>query len=221
MIGESNDKIKEALEKAIHFEQRIRDIYGGEAELFIDDTPKIGGKVGTFVCKTCGATEVVSLEDVQDERLNAVKIAVDAEREAFLFYQSAAEKSTNPRGKDMFRQLSEFEVEHYKKMIHLYLSLKRENKWIFYAGTGEPKARNRIEGSAKGYATNDDIEALKAAIEKGSEAAEFYRGMAEKTDDPLGKEMFKKLVEEEETHRRLLNDQYFALQNQGEWMWGD
>ncbi|RTZ93655.1 MAG: hypothetical protein DSY91_01745 [Deltaproteobacteria bacterium] len=195
---------------------------GGEAELFIEETPEGPEKVGTLICKDCGAKEVVTLEDVKDERLEAVKIAVNAERDAFLFYRDAAEKSTNPRGKDMFQQLSAFEIEHYKKMIHLYLSLKNENKWIRYTGAGELKAQNRIEGSKGGYETkDDDIQALKTAIAKEGEAAEFYREMAEKTEDPMGKEMFLKLVEEEETHRRLLNDQYYALQNQGEWMWGD
>jgi len=195
---------------------------GGEAELFIEDTPGSDGKVGTLVCKTCGAKEAVNLEDVQDDHLKAVKIAVDAEREAFLFYREAAGKTDNPRGKDMFQQLADFEMGHYKKMIHLYLSLKRENKWIPYTGVGEPTPQNRIEASSAGYETkNNDIEALKMAIEKEKSAAEYYREQAAKTDDPLGKEMFMKLVEEEEVHRRLLNDQFYSLQNQGEWVWGD
>jgi len=195
---------------------------GGEAELFIDKTPKDEEKVGTLVCKACGSREAVTLENIQDERLKAVKIAVEAERKAFLFYRSAAEKSTNSRGKDMFQQLSDFEIVHYKKMIHLYLSLKRENKWIAYTGAGELTAHHRIEASTTGVETkNDDIEALKMAIEKESQAAAFYRKMAEETKDPLGQKMFKKLTEEEEIHRRLLNDQFYSLQNQGEWVWGD
>ncbi len=195
---------------------------GGKAELFVDDAPTSDGKVGTLICQDCGAKTEITLKDARDERLEAVKIAVDAERDAFLFYRKAAEKSTNPRGKDMFQQLSEFEIEHYKKMIHLYLSLKDENKWIPYTGVGELMARNRIEGAKGRYETrDDDIRALKTAIAKEEEAASFYRKMAEKTEDPLGKEMFKKLVDEEETHRRLLNDQFYALQNQGEWVWGD
>ena len=195
---------------------------GGEAELFIDDTPKDEEKVGTLVCKACGSREAVTLENIQDERLKAVKSAVEAERKAFLFYRSAAEKSTNSRGKDMFQQLSDFEIVHYKKMIHLYLSLKRENKWIAYTGAGELTAHHRIEASTTGVETkNDDIEALKMAIEKESQAAAFYRKMAEETKDPLGQKMFKKLTEEEEIHRRLLNDQFYSLQNQGEWVWGD
>jgi len=195
---------------------------GGEAELFIEDASGSKKKVGTLVCKTCGFRESVTLEKAQDERLTAVKIAVEAEREAFLFYRSVSEKSSNPRGKDMFQQLAEFEMEHYKKMIHLYLSLKRENKWIPYTGVGELKAQHHIEVSTAGVETNkNDIEALKIAIEKETQAAAFYRKMAEETKDPLGQEMFKKLTEEEEIHRRLLNDQFYSLQNQGEWVWGD
>ena len=195
---------------------------GGEAELFLEEASVEGGSVGTLVCKACGAREEVSLSDVQDEKLKAVKIAVDAEREAFLFYREAAEKSSSPRGKDMFKQLSDFEIGHYKALIHLFLSLKQEKRWIPYKGLGELKTSNRIEASREGYTSKeDDVQALRIAIEKEAKAADFYRKMAEETEDPEGKEMFTRLAKEEEMHRQLLNDQYYALLNQGEWVWGD
>jgi len=67
----------------------------------------------------------------------------------------------------------------------------------------------------------DDIAAITMAIKKEEEAGALYREMAEKTKDPTGREMFKKLVGEEEVHRRILNDQLYALSNQGIWLWGD
>jgi rubrerythrin len=45
--------------------------------------------------------------------------------------------------------------------------------------------------------------------------------MADEAADPLGKEMFKKLAREEELHERILNDQYYSLNNNGVWTWGD
>jgi hypothetical protein len=90
------------------------------------------------------------------------------------------------------------------------------------AGVGELRPEKRIESTAGSYDTRDnDIQALKTAISKESEAADFYRQMVEKTNDPDGKKMFETLVKEEEMHRQLLNDQYYSLQNRGEWVWGD
>ncbi len=197
-------------------------VCGGEAELFVEDAPERNGSVGTLVCKECGAKETIAFEEGLDKRLEAIKIAIDAERDAFLFYRSAAEKSTDPRGKEMFTQLSEFEIGHYKRLIHLFLSLKNENKWIAYTGLGELRPQNRIEASTEGYTSKeDDIQALKMAIEKEGKAAEFYRKLARETEDPVGKEMFETLSKEEDMHRQLLNDQYYSLQNRGEWAWGD
>jgi len=41
------------------------------------------------------------------------------------------------------------------------------------------------------------------------------------TKDPRGKDMYKRLADEEALHEKLLNDQYYSLHNTGVWSWGD
>jgi rubrerythrin len=45
--------------------------------------------------------------------------------------------------------------------------------------------------------------------------------MVELTRDPRGRDMYKRLAEEEGLHEKLLNDQYYSLHNTGIWSWGD
>jgi len=44
--------------------------------------------------------------------LDAIKAAMEAEMDAHNFYSKAAQKTENPKGRDMFSQLADFERNH-------------------------------------------------------------------------------------------------------------
>jgi rubrerythrin len=62
---------------------------------------------------------------------------------------------------------------------------------------------------------------LKIAVQEEKKAEAFYRSMAELTSDARGKDMYKRLANEEALHEKVLNDQYYSLHNTGIWSWGD
>ncbi len=200
------------------------EVCGGEAELVIEgfDTVKDVMKIGSMNCRHCSSAEDVALPEQPDDFLKAVSIALTREKEAHLFYQRAAQKTSSEKGKDMFNQLAAFEMNHYKKMVHLCHSLQRSGKWVPYSGQEELKPSPLIrELEGKKDTKQDDIDALNMAIKKEEEAGALYREMAEKTVDPTGRDMFKKFAAEEEVHQKILNDQLYALSNRGLWVWGE
>lgn len=68
----------------------------------------------------------------------------------------------------------------------------------------------------------DHTEIQSLAIEAESEAYKRYKGLADKTEDPDGRDMFLGLAEEEKLHRRILSDEYCRMNNRaGLWFWGD
>ncbi len=157
--------------------------------------------------------------------LHAIKTAMAAEKDAHNFYSRAAQKTENPKGKDMFAQLADFEMNHFRHLKQLYDSLKGKGKWIAYPGTSFSAKRGRISkepsvGEEVGSQA-DNLDALSIAVKEERKAHEYYLEMARGTTDSLGKDMFKKLAREEELHERLLNDQFYSLANNGLWTWGD
>jgi rubrerythrin len=199
-------------------------VCGSEADLIIEgfDTVSEAIKAGTMVCKTCGNTDDIVLTEEPDETVKAVTLAVKREKEAYLFYTAAAQRTSSERGRDMFNQLAAFELNHYKKMIHLYHSLKKSGRWVPYGGQEDIKASRHIrEHQGHKEADQDDIDALTMAIKKEEDAEALYRRMAEMTEDPTGKEMLERLAGEEEVHRRILNDQFYSLSNRGLWVWAE
>lgn len=171
-----------------------------------------------LLCKTCGKD--ISWTDRED--LKAIRVAIEAEKEAFQSYSKAAKRTKNPKGRDMFQQLSEFEMNHYQKLTGLLKSLQEKGEWILYQGTSLKKKTIPLKmEKPKGNEQLTDMDALKIAIREEKKALAYYRSIAELTRDPRGKDMYKRLADEESLHEKLLNDQYYSLHNTGVWSWGD
>ena len=169
-------------------------------------------------CKACGReTELKERDD-----LKAVTMAMEAEKVAYQFYSNAAKKTKNPKGKDMFQQLSEFEMNHYQRLKDLSKSLAEKGEWILYSGTSlKKKSIPQKAEKSKGQDQLTDMDALKMAIREEKKAQTLYQSMAGLTKDPRGRDMYKRLAEEEALHEKVLNDQYYSLHNTGVWSWGD
>lgn len=171
-----------------------------------------------LTCKSCGKEVAWTVR----EDLKAIKVGMEAEREASQVYAKAAKMTKNPLGKDMFQQLSEFEMNHYKKLQELSKSLMDKGEWILYSGTSFKKRPASLKtDKPKGQEQMTDLGALKMAIREEKKAQAYYRSLGELTQDPRGKDMYKRLANEEALHEKILNDQYYSLHNTGIWSWGD
>lgn len=152
--------------------------------------------------------------------LDAIRIAMEAEQKAAAFYADAAQKTANPLGRELFSQLAEFERYHYAKLTDLEKSLHDDGSFIEYAGK---ELTLSVPGEVDSKEANrmSVIEIITLAINAEREAKERYTTLAEQTHDPSGQSMFKRLAEEENTHYRILSDEYYNLNNQGVWVWSE
>lgn len=194
---------------------------GAEADMTIGGFERVEDVIKRekkFTCKSCGK----EIPWTEGEDLRAVKVAIEAEKEAYQNYSKLAKKTKNPKGRDMFQQLSEFEMNHYQKLRNLLKSLQEKREWILYEGTTLKRKTIALTAQKpKGQEQLTDMDALKIAIREEKKAQSYYRSMAELTKDARGKDMYKRLANEEVLHEKLLNDQYYSLHNTGVWSWGD
>jgi rubrerythrin len=194
---------------------------GAEADITLEGFESVADVIRRdkrVSCKKCG--KEVSWTERED--LKAIKVAMEAEKEAAQSYSKASKKTRNPKGRDMLQQLSEFEMNHYQKLKDLSKSLQEQGEWILYSGTSFRKKSIPLKmEKAKGQEQLTDMDALKIAIREEKKAQAYYRSMAELIKDPRGKDMYKRLANEEALHEKVLNDQYYSLHNTGVWTWGD
>jgi rubrerythrin len=171
-----------------------------------------------LTCKTCGQ----GVTWTEREDIKAVRVAMEAEKNAYQTYSKSAKKTKNPKGKDMFQKLSEFEMNHYQRLKELLKSLQEKGEWILYGGTSFKKGPTPLKVErVKDQEQLTDMDALRMAIREEKKAQAYYRSMAELVKDPRGRDMYKRLAGEEALHEKVLNDQYYSLHNTGVWSWGD
>jgi rubrerythrin len=194
---------------------------GSEADITIEGFEKVEDVIKRdkkLSCKTCGK----EISWTEREDLKAIRVAMEAEMGASQFYSKSARKTKNSKGRDMFQQLSEFEMNHYQKLKELSKSLLEKGEWILYSGTSLKRRVMPLKmEKPKGQEQLTDMDALKIAMREEKKAQTYYRSMAELTKDPRGKDMYKRLANEETLHEKVLNDQYYSLHNTGVWSWGD
>ncbi len=151
--------------------------------------------------------------------LDAIRMAIQAEEKAADFYEEAAQKTHNPLGRRLFKQLAEFEKYHRTKLSDLEESLCKDGACIIYEGRdlsfpvpGEvEKIKQADKMSAMGIIT--------MAMEIKEKAEKRYRALAEQTTNPAGQAMFRRLAEEEHANYGILSDAYWSLNNHGVWAW--
>jgi rubrerythrin len=152
--------------------------------------------------------------------LDAIQLAMAAEQKAAAFYAAAAQKADNPMGRQLFEQLADFERYHYANLADLDRSLRDDGAYVEYAGR-ELSPASPAEVSAEEVHAKELVEIITVALNAEQEARERYTALAEQTTDPDGKEMFERLAAEEQVHYRILNDEYYHLNNHGHWVWAE
>ena len=153
----------------------------------------------------------------------ALDVAMEAELKSQAFYAQAAVDVQDAGGRDLLARLAAFEQYHYQKLTELAHSLREGGRYIVYESrTLEQFAPLDLRGEATAVLLEQlqDVPGiLSTAIDREKVAGEQYRLLAEETADADGRGMFRKLADEEMTHQRILEDEFFSLSNRGVWGW--
>ena len=145
---------------------------GAEADMTLEGFESVAEVIQRekkLLCKTCGK----DLPWTKREDIEIVKVAMEAEKDAYQAYSKAAKKTINPKGRDMFQQLSEFEMNHYQKLKDLLKSLQEKGEWILYGGTSLQKKAIPINTA---QATGQEQVTALGAFKWGRREREKYHG---------------------------------------------
>jgi rubrerythrin len=150
--------------------------------------------------------------------LEAIQLAIQAERAAQQFYRDAAAKTVNPQGKAFLLELAGFEAYHEEKLLALVDSLSA-SKYFKYEGRELvlPKSEGGVRVRKEPH-PQEMAGILGMAMDAEKKAQERYKALAEGTADPAGKAMFERLAQEEAVHNRILSDEFYTLSNKGRWV---
>lgn len=144
----------------------------------------------------------------ENKALEGLQQAIRLETDGQRFYLEAAERTSDARGKDMFRSLAKDEATHLKLVQDQYQSLKKTNEWAVGPALKAkpvdlnkplfPKGKQAAQKAVKSDFT--EVDALLFAMNIESESYNLYRKAAQGTASARGKEVYTFLAGEEQAH---------------------
>jgi rubrerythrin len=155
------------------------------------------------------------MSDLNDILIEAMK----SELEAKNFYINASNKAQSQAGKNLFKDLSEFEQNHYEKVKNIIESLENE---INIDISAEEQNIKHIESEVEGeFEPNKDeiVTVINLAIESEKNAQERYEKISTMFEDEENKKIINSLAQDERNHKRILEDQFYQLSNRGIIIW--
>ena len=154
-------------------------------------------------------------------RLNALKRAMQLEKEGMAFYEASRDKATSKIGRNMFEYLRKSEEGHIRRIREIYHTLEQSGNW--------PENPPLAENTAEAYKTifadaaaalkqtqtleADDIAALKQAAEFEQNGEDFYAQRAEEVTDLFEKNFYTQLAHEEFHHLKAIQDSIQMLED--------
>ncbi|MBN2542652.1 ferritin family protein [bacterium] len=158
------------------------------------------------------------MSDYSEATIEAIKTAIEMEKEGYEFYTSCAVKTSNELGQKMFESIAKDEQGHLETFQKIFDAVIGSSDWqeVVKGESRVGKSPFFNEDLQKACEANpNELDALRTAMNSERQAIEHYTKLAESTDDPKGKEIFTKIKKEEEYHYDLLQAQYDYLNRTG------
>lgn len=159
------------------------------------------------------------------EKAEALKLALTNEKKEKEFYLENASRTNDPVGRAMFESIAEDEAEHYSRLLELYEKMDERGKWpdefstdISSRKVGEMIDRLIGEGAPQPRSDDDDVRALKIALEFEEKGEKFYRDLAENAESEAERHFFSLLASIEREHRLSLDETLEYFEDPDGWM---
>ena len=161
--------------------------------------------------------------DIGSEIIDVIKYATKMEINGRSFYEHAAGLTKNEHGKEVFKKLAQDEINHINTFGEIFTDVLGDDKWKLYVEQEESdkdtvldELKARIEKQSHQERASDQ-EALRIGMELERGSIDKYQEWAANTQDVKVKEIFNKIIKEEEYHYDLLQAEYDNIANTGFW----
>jgi rubrerythrin len=138
----------------------------------------------------------------------ALKLAIQAEKDSMDFYRRAATVTKNERAKKVFDLLANEEVGHLKSFFDHYKGPEFGDLQSYMASA--PNRDNPIFRLLEKSITEETHEqqALEIAMKEEKETVARYAALAKDIVDPLVRAIFERVVKETQGHYDMIEDEY-------------
>lgn len=152
----------------------------------------------------------------------AIKTAIQLEKDGRQFFEEAAEETKNELGKKMFLKLASDEIRHLVTFEKMFKSLADPQTWKELLQEGPPRDRmpfftEKAQNRSPAEKGAGEVEALHQALEVERKAIDFFKKTAQEATDPEARRIFQLIAQEEISHYDLIQAQIDSVTHSGFW----
>jgi rubrerythrin len=140
--------------------------------------------------------------------LEAIKLAIQTEKDVMDFYLKAAAITSNERGKKVFEQLAKEEREHAGHFFKIYTG---SDLGSFEEFISQPPKTNHALLKQLEKALDENIherKAMEIALQEEEDLARNLRLAASRVVDPMVRAVFDRMAEETAAHYAIIESEY-------------
>jgi len=158
------------------------------------------------------------IENVKD----AIKTAIQMERDGYSFYEKAAAQTSSDMGKTIFKSLAADELLHLEVFQKLFDEKVGKEEWYDLVNTSKkyadipifPKDLQMVEGANP---DTNEIDALRIAMDNEQKAIDYYTKIRKGSSDEKVNEIIDEIINQEKNHYNILEEEFHHINSTGYW----
>jgi rubrerythrin len=152
----------------------------------------------------------------------AIKTAIQMEKDGYSFYKKAASQTSNEMGKTIFESLASDELIHLDVFEKIFEEKIEKTEWQELVKSSKkyanipifPKDLKTIDGENP---NTSEIDALRIGMDSEREAIDYYSKIKENTNDEGLKQIIDEIIEQEKNHYNILEGEFNHINSTGYW----
>ena len=157
-----------------------------------------------------------------NEIKDAIKTAIQMEKDGYSFYKKAAVQTSSEMGKSLFESLAGDELLHLEVFQKIFEDKVGKTEWNNLVNSSKkyanipvfPKDLKAVEGANPDM---DELDALRIAMDSEKEAIDYYNQINQKSTNNDLKDIINEIIEQEKNHYLLLEQEFDHLDKTGYW----
>ena len=141
----------------------------------------------------------------------ALKLAVQAEKDSMDFYRRAASVTKNERAKKVFDLLANEEVGHLKSFFDHYKGSEFGDLKGYIDSPPNPRSATILALEKAIKEDTHEKEALEIAMKEEKSGIQQYSLLVKDIIDPLVRGVFERVIKESQGHYDMIEDEYMHL----------
>lgn len=158
---------------------------------------------------------------IGEKTAQAMKTAIEMEKSGHKFFTEASEKVRHEVGRKMFARLAAEEIDHMRTFEKIFNEVTGGSDWKEALGSLELARRvPYFDDARKEFKSEDqsvELDYLRKALDLERNAMKFFEKAISEAESPEAREIFKRILDEEQAHYDLIQAEIDSVNGTGFW----